>query len=100
VLCYGFNPHNPSNALSNESMSLDERLPSFLIISCLSIVDTAGFINDGSTRPAFFQSSITYSSGSSALRVLLVIAMMITSDDISLCLFELMITVGHFFDVL
>jgi len=100
VLRYGFNPNNLSNALSNESMSLDERLPSFLITSFPSIVDTAGFINDGSTRPAFFQSSITYSSGSSVLRVLLVIAIMITSDDISLCLFELMIAAGRFFDVL
>jgi len=96
VLCYGFNPNNPSNALSNESLSLDERLPSFLITSFLSIVDTAGFINDGITRPAFFQSSITYSSGSSVSRVLL----MITSDEISLCLFDLMITAGRFFDVL
>ena len=87
------------HGLSNESMSLDERLPSFMIISFLSIVDTAGFINDGRTRPAFFQSSITCSPGSSALRVLLVIAMMITSDDISLCLVELMTTAGRFFDV-
>jgi len=81
-------------------MPFDEKLPSFLIISFSSIVDTAGLINDGFERPVFSQSSISYSTGPSALCVLLVIAMITTSDESLLYLSELMITAGRFFDAL
>jgi hypothetical protein len=100
LLYYGFNPNNSFNAFSNKIMSFDEKLPSFLIISFDSIVDTADLSNDGFKRPVFSQSSITYSVGPLTLCVLLVIAMMIISDESLLYLSELIITAGRFFDVI
>src|SRR5574340_270357 len=91
-----FKSKNSFKAFSIEKRSLWERVPNFLMTRDFSIVDMAVLIADGFNKPASCQFVIRHSPMPMVLPVWLVTAIITTSWEILLYVFELMITAGRF----